>query len=261
MISREQLGEALQAQVVYGGRLGTNLVELGLLDLDQIAECLAAASGFPLPPKEWVEAPDPKAIALLPRELAERHSVLPLHLDGRSLHVALLDPGDARLVGALTRATNRHLQLYVLPELRLLYALERHLGIARPVRFVNVAKKLERVRRQAAVESDDRPEEIRLREALGIEALRQGEDLIDESSFAELHQRLVLPASSLRAVPPRERSPRLPKRRPPSCRATRRRSKPCSPLRPIATPPVASPSRWRSCTFLPRRSFSCTAAW
>ena len=33
------------------------------------------------------------------------------------------------------------------PELRLLYALERHPGIARPVRFVNVAKKLERVRR------------------------------------------------------------------------------------------------------------------
>jgi hypothetical protein len=60
------------------------------------------------------------------------------------------------------------------------------------VRFVNVAKKLERVRRQAAAEPDDRPEEIRLREALGIEALGQGEDLIDESSFADLHQRLVL---------------------------------------------------------------------
>ncbi len=210
VLSREQLGEALQAQVVYGGRLGTNLVELGLLDLEQIADCLAAASGFPLPPKEWVEAPDPKAIELLPRELAERHSVLPLHLDGRSLHVALLDPGEARLVGALTRATNRHLQLYVLPELRLLYALERHLGIARPVRFVNVAKKLERVRRQAAVESDDRPEEIRLREALGIEALGHGEDLIDESSFAELHLRLVLarersaggPASGAESAPP-----------------------------------------------------------
>lgn len=192
VISRERLGEALQAQVVYGGRLGTNLVEVGVLDLDQIAECLSAKSGFPLPPKEWVEAPDPKAIALVPRELAERHSVLPLHLDGRSLHVALLDPDDARLVGTLTRATNRNVQVYVLPELRLLYALERHLGIARPVRFVNVAKKLERVRRQAAVEPDDRPEEVRLRAALGIEALGQGEDLIDESSFAELHQRLVL---------------------------------------------------------------------
>ena len=210
VISRDQLGEALQAQVVYGGRLGTNLVELGLLDLDQIAEHLAATSGFALPPKEWVEAPDPKAIALLPRELAERHSVLPLSLDGRSLHVALLDPGETRLVGVLTRATNRNVQVYLLPELRLLYALERHLGIARPVRFVNVAKKLERVRRQAVVEPDDRPEEIRLREALGIEALGQGEDLIDESSFAELHQRLVFareqvaggPASGAEPAPP-----------------------------------------------------------
>ena len=46
---------------------------------------------------------------------------------------ALIDPADRALVGALTRDTGRSIQLYVLPELRLRYALERHLGIARPV--------------------------------------------------------------------------------------------------------------------------------
>jgi hypothetical protein len=191
VLTREQLEDALQAQVVYGGRLGTNLVELGLLDLDQVAEHLAALFDLPLPPKEWVEAPDPDAIALLPRPFAEQYGVLPLRLEGMVLHAALIDPTDARLVGALTRETGRSIQLYVLPELRLRYALERHLGIARPVRFVNVAKKLERVRRQAAAERDDRPEEVRLREALGIGALGEGEDLIDAASFAALHQKLT----------------------------------------------------------------------
>ncbi len=191
VISRAQLEDALQAQVVYGGRLGTNLVELGVLDLDQIAEHLEALSKIPLAPKQWVEAPDPKAIELLPRDAAERHCALPLHVEGTTLHVAMLDPGDARALGALTRATGRRIEPYLLPELRLLYALERHLGIARPVRFVNVAKKLERVRRQAAAEPDDRPEEVRLRESLGIGPLGQGEDLIDERSFAALHQKLT----------------------------------------------------------------------
>jgi hypothetical protein len=191
VISGEQLEQALQAQVVYGGRLGTNMVELGLFELDQLAEYLAALSELPIAPTEWVETPDPKAIDLLPSDMAERHGVLPLHVEGTTLHVAMLDPGDARVLGALTRATGRSIRPYLLPELRLLYALERHLGIARPVRFVNVAKKLERIRREAAAVQDDRPEEVRLREALGIGPLGQGEDLIDESSFAALHQRLA----------------------------------------------------------------------
>jgi hypothetical protein len=190
-LTREQLENALQAQVVYGGRLGTNLVELGLLDLDQVAGHLAALFDVPLPPKEWIEEPDANAIALLPRAFAEQHGVLPLRLEGMVLHAALIDPADARVVGALTRETGRSIQLYVLPELRLRYALERHLGIARPVRFLNVARKLERVRRQAVALRDDRPEEVRLREALGIGALGEGEDLIDEPSFAALHQKLV----------------------------------------------------------------------
>jgi hypothetical protein len=56
---------------------------------------------------------------------------------------------------------------------------------------MNVAKKLESVRRTAAAAPDDRPEEVRLREALGIKPLAANEDLIDESSFAELHQKLA----------------------------------------------------------------------
>jgi hypothetical protein len=176
---------------VYGGRLGTNLVELGVLDLDQIAVHLSALSGVPIAPKEWVEAPDPNALALLPKEFLAERCVLPLHVAGTRLHVALLDPESQPLLGALTRASGRSIVPYVLPELRLRFALERHAGIPRPTRFVNVAKKLERVRREAVVERDDRPEEVRLREALGIRPLGQGEDLIDESGFADMLQRLV----------------------------------------------------------------------
>jgi hypothetical protein len=190
-ITKQQLEEALQAQVVSGGRLGTNLVELGILDLDALGRHLSALCDVPLPPKGWVEKPDPKALQLIPRAVAERDGVLALRLEGTKLHLALLDPSNQALVGRLTRTTGRSLVVYVLPELRLRYAIEKHAGIVRPLRLMNVAKKLETVRRTAAAERDERPEEIRLREALGIKPLAANEDLIDESSFAQLHQKLA----------------------------------------------------------------------
>jgi len=191
VLTRDALAAALEAQVVYGGRLGTNLVELGLVDLDQLADHLSALTGAPLAPKDWVERPDARALACLPKQQLADHGVLPLRMDATKLHAALLDPSDASVIATLARATGRSVVAYVLPELRLRFALERHLGIPRPVRFVNVAKKLERVRRDAAAEPDPRPEEVRLRDALGIRPLGAGEDLIDERDFATLHERLV----------------------------------------------------------------------
>ena len=37
-LTRDQLEEADRSQTVYGGRLGTNLVETGYLGLDELAE-------------------------------------------------------------------------------------------------------------------------------------------------------------------------------------------------------------------------------
>ncbi|HTY17727.1 MAG TPA: hypothetical protein VMH82_08365 [Myxococcota bacterium] len=189
VLSRDQLEQALQSQVVYGGRIGTNLVELGLLSLDAVAGHLAASLGYPLPPKAWLEEPDAMALAALPRELVERRLAIPLRLDADGLHVALLDPSDARVQAELSRAARRPVVPYVLPELRLRYVLERHLGIARPLRYLNVARRLERVRRRAAGDDEKLPEEVRLRAELGIRPLAADEDLIDESGFVELHSR------------------------------------------------------------------------
>ena len=48
--------DAPQAQVVSGGRLGTNLVELGMLDLDVLSKHLSELCDAPLPPKDWALA-------------------------------------------------------------------------------------------------------------------------------------------------------------------------------------------------------------
>src|SRR6478735_1557267 len=47
-IGLAQLEAALRNQVLYGGRLGTNLVELGFIDLEMLSTYLAELSGFPI---------------------------------------------------------------------------------------------------------------------------------------------------------------------------------------------------------------------
>ena len=47
MVTERQLEEAIQYQVLYGGRLGTNLYELGFITEARLQEALSRAHGVP----------------------------------------------------------------------------------------------------------------------------------------------------------------------------------------------------------------------
>ena len=47
MVTERQLQEAIQYQVLYGGRLGTNLYELGFITEERLQEALSRAHGVP----------------------------------------------------------------------------------------------------------------------------------------------------------------------------------------------------------------------
>jgi hypothetical protein len=169
--SRELLERATRDCVVYGGRLGTRLVELGALDIDEVERHLAAFLCVPQVPATWIEAPAGDALAAVPRELAEKLGVLPLRLERRLLHVAMRDPRAAPERDELGRATGFGIQPYAIAEVRLSALLEHHYGIAGELRIAGEA---------AAV--PDSPQQT------GPTALESwGEDLIDEDTFAQLH--------------------------------------------------------------------------
>ncbi|MEZ4218109.1 MAG: hypothetical protein R3E88_16605 [Myxococcota bacterium] len=141
-IDDAQFEEAMRAQRVHGGRIGTNLVEQGYLVLEELAEYLADYHRVPLPPQDWLERPDPKALKLVPASLVRRFHLLPLRLDGARIHVAMVDPSDETQKRFVAEATHRAVVPYVLPEVRLLYWLETHCGIDRHPRFVNLAARV-----------------------------------------------------------------------------------------------------------------------
>jgi hypothetical protein len=72
--------------------LGETLVDSGLVSRADLQTALAHRMGFPLVDLQRFPL-DPKALALLPLQLAVRHRVLPLLLDGERLVVAVDRPG------------------------------------------------------------------------------------------------------------------------------------------------------------------------
>ncbi len=142
VIGLSQLEEALKAQILYGGRLGTNLVELGLLDLDTLGLYLAKVHGVPVATQARMEAADPGTVARFGRELAERHVAFPLGpepLRPETIAVAMADPRQPDRIGDIQRALGTTIAPYAASELRILYYLERHYHIERRPRFLRPA--------------------------------------------------------------------------------------------------------------------------
>lgn len=140
-IGLAQLEAALRNQVLYGGRLGTNLVELGFLDLEQLSSHLAELTGFPVATPTLLDDADGELLRQLGPDDAHRLRAIPLALleTGR-VAVAMVDPTDPAETEALAAKLERPISPYVVPELRALYYLEKHFGAPRRARFVRIAR-------------------------------------------------------------------------------------------------------------------------
>jgi len=211
-LTRAQLDEATQSQVVFGGRLGTNLVELGYLRLDELERLLSEHLGIPVPPAQWLERPSDEALGAVPKALVERYGVLPLALEERILHLAMSDPRDPRQVDELAFATGLRVQPYVLAEVRISALMEHYYGIARDTRYINLGPEAARGRHAAGA-----PERAAERAAtapvadagaaLGMTPLDDGQDLIDEETFSALHARWqAVPSPAAEEPPPPART-------------------------------------------------------
>jgi hypothetical protein len=125
--SRDELRAGLQAQSIFGGRLGTTLVELGIVNEEQLASALSRAHGVPCVHGE-VE-PDVVALAAVPPQLAVRYGAVPLASDDRLLRVAVADPRNLANLDDLAFATGRRVEAVVAAEARLSWLLRRFYGI------------------------------------------------------------------------------------------------------------------------------------
>src|SRR5215510_16331287 len=91
LITSEQLREALDYQRQAGGRLGSNIVKLGFISDDVITAVLSRQYGVPSVNLELFQI-EKEVINLIPQEVAQKYSVLPISKVGATLTLAMADP-------------------------------------------------------------------------------------------------------------------------------------------------------------------------
>lgn len=169
---------ALQNQVIFGGRLGTNLLELEAVGEEALARALGRRHGVP---SLWGDLHvDPRAVALVRPEVADRHDVVPYLLSDRRAAVLCVDPTDLAMLDAVAFATGKQIHAIVVPEARLWAILRQAYGIERQLRGIAVDFGKLSVPTAAPV---------RAGQLAPIADAPAGADLMDEGAFDALYGR------------------------------------------------------------------------
>lgn len=142
LINETQLDEALKNQVIFGGRLGTNLVELGYLDEEALAYFLSENLGVPYAHPKILLDIKPEVLSLISKEVAEKYKVLPLEVKKKRLKLVMADPQDYEAINEISFITGYVIEPMVTPEMRLMQALEKHYGLERSLKYLPFKDKI-----------------------------------------------------------------------------------------------------------------------
>ncbi len=134
IVTERQLQEAIQHQVLYGGRLGTSLYELGFITEERLTEALAKAHGVTTMPIELREI-QPEALALVSRAVASQYKIFPYRLKGRTLYLLMVDPQDHATVARIGYSQGVIIKPVVIPEFRMIQLLKDYYAVDERWRF------------------------------------------------------------------------------------------------------------------------------
>jgi hypothetical protein len=138
-VTEGQLQEAIQHQVLYGGRLGTNLYELGFITEDRLREALGKAHAVPAPAIDPSEI-RPETLALIPKRLVSKHKVFPYRVRGKTLFLLMVSPSDHSAVAEIGYSLGFIIKTQVVPEFRMVQLLRDHYGVDEHWRFADTRR-------------------------------------------------------------------------------------------------------------------------
>jgi type IV pilus assembly protein PilB len=138
LISPQHLREALDYQREHGGRLGFNLVKLGLVSDDMITAVLSRQYGIPSVNLDLFQI-DAQVLHLIPQEVAQKYSVLPLSRVGASLTLAMVDPTNVFAMDDVKFMTGLNVEPVVVAEASIQQAISKYYGTSREIELASIA--------------------------------------------------------------------------------------------------------------------------
>ncbi len=124
-VSEEQIEKALATQQKEGGRLGSILVKFGYIEEQTLLEFLSKQYGVKFIDLNKVEI-DSSIIKLIPTEVVQKYSILPVRRVGSVLTVAMLDPSNIFAIDDIKFMTGYDVDVVVASENAIAAAMAKH---------------------------------------------------------------------------------------------------------------------------------------
>jgi len=150
ILTRQQLEKALNAQLIYGGHLGTCLIEMGLVEETQLGEVLSDVFQVPFAANDRFQNIPTAVIKSIPLKLVQKLSAVPFERTKNQLAVALVDPKNLPGIDEISFVTGCKVVPWVAPEVRIAQAMERYYGIPRRLRYITVCNAIDSPKKAAA---------------------------------------------------------------------------------------------------------------
>ncbi|MBF0171502.1 MAG: type IV-A pilus assembly ATPase PilB, partial [Nitrospinae bacterium] len=115
----------IQKKIKQRVTIGKVLIKLGYLDEETIVKFISRQIQIPVVTIEE-EKPDPALLKVIPYEMAKERFCFPLHTDGKTLRVAMLDPTNMNDLEALNNHTKQTVKASVVTEKELLAAFKKY---------------------------------------------------------------------------------------------------------------------------------------
>ncbi|MDP1919667.1 MAG: type IV-A pilus assembly ATPase PilB [Myxococcales bacterium] len=125
LISVQQLRKAQEDQQKNGTRISTALIKVGAIEESKLTDFLSKQYGVPAINLKEFDV-DPDIIKLVPKDVAEKHLVIPVNRAGSSLIVAMCDPSNIYAVDDLKFLTGYNIEPVVTSEPALREAIEKY---------------------------------------------------------------------------------------------------------------------------------------
>ncbi|MBI4614355.1 MAG: hypothetical protein HY720_12150 [Planctomycetes bacterium] len=106
LVVKDRMQKAIEMQKTIGGSLGQILVKLGFITDEHLSKAVARAEGLPF--EDIGDLILPQAlINSIPRDIIEKHQVIPIHRDEDSITLAVTDPLDVEAIDEITFLTGK----------------------------------------------------------------------------------------------------------------------------------------------------------
>ncbi len=146
-----EVEQAISRQVIHGGDLVTNLLEVTPGCEFPLTHVLAESLGIPSVPPGRMPAPSNEVLDIVPVEMALRYGIFPLRLSGKTLVVATGEKLNSAVMNDLAYMLGLDLAQVAAPLIRIREGIAAHYGVPLEPRQLRLVQRLDGQRGVASV--------------------------------------------------------------------------------------------------------------